>query len=411
MKKQLILATALLVTAFSFAQKKEIKALEKAVKNNNYAEAKNLVNQLESMESSMDDKLKNKYYLASANAYFANGTSSSEDVLKAIKVLDKVSGNSSDATKLKRDIENDLLSKANGYYTTKEFGKAALAFENLYKVNLNDQSYLYYAAVSAINDQDMDAALKYYLQLNELGYTGVTTEYYATNKASGQEDVLEKNIRDNYIKLGTHENPGERVTESKASEITRNIALIYINKGENEKALAAIAEAKKNNPDDVNLIISEANIYNKLGNEAKFQSLLQEAALKEPNNPIIHYNIGVVYMNNGEILKARTAFEKVLKLDPKNSDAALNLSTSYIGEGNSLIDQMNNLGTSKADNIKYDQLKTQKADLFKLGAKTLVDYIKNDTNAPNTIYEQLANIYNALGESEKAKEAKAMMKQ
>lgn len=409
MKKQLILAIALLVTVFSFAQKKEIKALEKAVKNSNYAEAKTLINQLKSMEGSMDDKLKNKYYLASANAYFANGTSSTSDVLEALTVLDKISDKSSDVTNLKRDIENDLLTKANGFYTNKDFAKASNAFEALYNVNSDDLSYLYYAAVSAVNDQNMDAALKYYLQLNESGYTGVTTEYYATNKASGQEDVLEKNTRDNYIRLGTHENPGERTTESRASEITRNIALIYINKGENEKALAAIAEAKQNNPDDVNLIISEANIYNKLGDEAKFQSLLQEAALKEPNNPTIHYNIGVVYMNNKEISKARKAFETVLKLEPQNSDAALNLSTSYIGEGNSLIDQMNSLGTSNADNLKYDQLKAQKAKLFEVGAKTLVDYINNDPNAPNTIYEQLANIYNALGETEKANKAKAMM--
>ena len=407
MKKQLILAIALLVTVFSFAQKKEIKALEKAVNKNNYAEAKSLITQLESMTGSMDDKLKDKYYIAAATAYFANGTSGSEDVLKATSFLDKVSQNNNEVTMLRRDIENDLLTKANGYFTTKEFGKAAKAFENLYNVNNEEQVYLYYAASSAINNQDMDGALKYYLQLNDLGYTGVGTEYFATNKVNGEEEILDKNTRDNYVKLGTHENPGERTTESKAGEITKNIALIYVNKGENDKALEAIATAKKNNPDDVNLIISEANIYNKLGDTAKFQALLQEAALKMPNDPIIHYNIGVVYMNNNEIAKARQSFEKVLELDPKNSDAALNLSTSYITEGNALIEQMNSLGTSKADNLKYDQLKNQKGQLFNDGANTLLNYIKTDPNAPNAIYEQLANIYNALGETDKAKEAKS----
>lgn len=407
MKKQLILAIALLVTVFSFAQKKEVKALEKAVNKNNYAEAKSLITQLEPMIGSMDDKLKDKYYLAAANAYFANGTSSAEDVLKATTLLDKVTADNSDVTVLRQDIENDLLTKANGFFTTKEFGKAAVAFENLYNVNKEEQAYLYYAASSAINNQDMDGALKYYLQLNDLGYTGVGTEYFATNKANGEEEILEKNARDNYVKLGTHENPGERQTESRAGEITKNIALIYANKGENDKALEAIATAKKNNPEDVNLIISEANIYNKMGDTAKFQELLQEAALKVPNDPTIHYNIGVVYMNSNEIAKARKSFEKVLELDPKNSDAALNLSTSYITEGNALIEQMNSLGTSKADNLKYDQLKNQKGQLFNDGANTLLNYIKIDPKAPDSIYEQLANIYNALGETEKAKEAKS----
>jgi len=407
MKKQLILAIALLVTVFSFAQKKEVKALEKAVNKNNYAEAKSLITQLEPMIGSMDDKLKDKYYLAAANAYFANGTSSAEDVLKATTLLDKVTEDNSDVTVLRQDIENDLLTKANGFFTTKEFGKAAVAFENLYNVNKEEQTYLYYAASSAINNQDMDGALKYYLQLNDLGYTGVGTEYFATNKANGEEEILEKNARDNYVKLGTHENPGERQTESRAGEITKNIALIYANKGENDKALEAIATAKKNNPEDVNLIISEANIYNKIGNTAKFQELLQEAALKVPNDPTIHYNIGVVYMNSNEIAKARKSFEKVLELEPTNSDAALNLSTSYITEGNALIEQMNSLGTSKADNLKYDQLKNQKGQLFNDGANTLLNYIKIDPKAPDSIYEQLANIYNALGETEKAKEAKS----
>lgn len=407
MKKQLILAIALLVTVFSFAQKKEVKALEKAVNKNNYAEAKSLITQLEPMIGSMDDKLKDKYYLAAANAYFANGTSSAEDVLKATTLLDKVTADNSDVTVLRQDIENDLLTKANGFFTTKEFGKAAVAFENLYNVNKEEQAYLYYAASSAINNQDMDGALKYYLLLNDLGYTGVGTEYFATNKANGEEEILEKNARDNYVKLGTHENPGERQTESRAGEITKNIALIYANKGENDKALEAIATAKKNNPEDVNLIISEANIYNKMGDTAKFQELLQEAALKVPNDPTIHYNIGVVYMNSNEIAKARKSFEKVLELDPKNSDAALNLSTSYITEGNALIEQMNSLGTSKADNLKYDQLKNQKGQLFNDGANTLLNYIKIDPKAPDSIYEQLANIYNALGETEKAKEAKS----
>jgi len=407
MKKQLILAIALLVTVFSFAQKKEVKALEKAVNKNNYAEAKSLITQLEPMIGSMDDKLKDKYYLAAANAYFANGTSSAEDVLKATTLLDKVTADNSDVTVLRQDIENDLLTKANGFFTTKEFGKAAVAFENLYNVNKEEQAYLYYAASSAINNQDMDGALKYYLQLNDLGYTGVGTEYFATNKANGEEEILEKNARDNYVKLGTHENPGERQTESRAGEITKNIALIYANKGENDKALEAIATAKKNNPEDVNLIISEANIYNKMGDTAKFQELLQEAALKVPNDPTIHYNIGVVYMNSNEIAKARKSFEKVLELDPKNSDAALNLSTSYITEGNALIEEMNSLGTSKADNLKYDQLKNQKGQLFNDGANTLLNYIKIDPKAPDSIYEQLANIYNALGETEKAKEAKS----
>ena len=400
MKKQVIIALALFVSVFTFAQKKEVKALEKAVKKDNYAEAKALATQLDSQVSAMDDNLKEDYYLAAAQAYYANGTSNNADTKKAIENVLKVG---SEGTEFKRVLENDLLTKANNFYSEKKFNQAAEIFKMMYAVNPDAQDYLYYTAVSYIGAQDFDNALESYLELDKLGYTGVQTEYYATNKASGEEEVLAKNVRDNYVRLGTHEKPGERQTESRASEITRNIALIYINKGEKDKALAAIEKAKQENPDDVNLLINEANIYFEMGEEKKFQSILQKAIEKEPNNADLHYNVGVIYMNNKEIEKARESFDNVMRLDPTNANAALNLSTSYLEEGNSLVEQMNSLGNSRADDLKYEELKKKKASLFEQAAQTLVDFKNNNSKVPNSILEQLKNIYNALGETAKAK--------
>lgn len=401
MKKQVIIALALFVSVFTFAQKKEVKALEKAVKKDNYAEAKALATQLDSQVSAMDDNLKEDYYLAAAQAYYANGTSNNVDTKKAIENVLKVG---SEGAEFKKIIENDLLTKANKHYTDQKFGQAAEIFNMIYKVNPDGQDYLYYAAVSYIGAQDFDSALEAYLELDKLGYTGEQTFFVATNKQTGQVDSFtSKAERDVYVKSGTHIKPEIQKSESKASEITKNIALIYINKGEKDKALAAIEKAKQANPDDVNLLINEANIYFEMGDEKKFQSILQKAIEKEPNNADLHYNVGVIYMNNKEIEKARESFEKVLSLKPSNADAALNLSTSYLEEGNSLIEQMNSLGTSRADDLKYEELKKKKASLFEQAAQTLVDFKNNNSKVPNSILEQLKNIYNALGETAKAK--------
>ena len=48
MKKQIAIALALLVSSFSFAQKDELKAAEKAIKSGNYADAKAAINSAES---------------------------------------------------------------------------------------------------------------------------------------------------------------------------------------------------------------------------------------------------------------------------------------------------------------------------------------------------------------------------
>ena len=72
MKKQLILALAISIGTFSFAQKKELRTAEKAIKNNDFAEAKASLKQAETLMSSMDDKMKANYHYLNGQALYAN---------------------------------------------------------------------------------------------------------------------------------------------------------------------------------------------------------------------------------------------------------------------------------------------------------------------------------------------------
>ena len=75
MKKQLVIALSLVLCSFSFAQKKEMKAAEKAIKGSNFAEAKAAINQAESFVNSLrNKKLKNEF--------------SGSDSLQDIKLID-----------------------------------------------------------------------------------------------------------------------------------------------------------------------------------------------------------------------------------------------------------------------------------------------------------------------------------
>ena len=51
-----------MIGAFSFAQKKELRDAEKAINDNNFADAKSMISQVGSMMSTMDDKEKAKFY-------------------------------------------------------------------------------------------------------------------------------------------------------------------------------------------------------------------------------------------------------------------------------------------------------------------------------------------------------------
>ena len=156
------------------------------------------------------------------------------------------------------------------------------------------------------------------------------------------------------------------------------------------------------------LLESGAASHYKLGDKEKFKELMAEAAAMAPDNPDLHYNIGVINMEQGNLLEARASYKKALEINPGYTNAQLNLSTTYVNEGNSLIDEMNSLGNSKADVAKYDELKEKKDNLFMEGATVLEDALK--TNPDNqSILTQLKNIYGAMGDNENFMRIKKLM--
>ncbi|SHI54820.1 tetratricopeptide repeat protein [Algibacter luteus] len=411
MKKQIIIALAFSISAFSFAQKKELKTVEKAIKSKNFAAAKEALKSAEALMGAMDENMKSKYYYLTGVALFADGKGSSAEVDQAFASFDKVETGSykEEVDAFKTTMYNDFLTKGNTAYEGKDYGAASVQFERAYRAKATDTLFLYYAAATAVNVKEYDRALKLYEELKDLGYTGIAKEYYATDKETGEEVVLDKATRDLYVRGGSHVKPGERLTESKKPEIVKNIALIYISNGDNEKALAAIKDARAENPDNVDLIINEANIHLQLKDEDKFKSLIEEAITKDPENAVLHYNVGVVSMNKGDLDQAQKSYEKVLSLDPAYTNAALNLSNLFIEKGNVVIEEMGKLGMSKADDIKYEKLKEDKNNLFLKGAGVLTTFIDNNPEANADILTQLKNIYNALGETQKSKEISAKL--
>jgi len=410
-----------LVSTFSFSQKDELKAAEKAIKDKNYADAKAAIQSAEALIGSADDKTKAKFYFLKGQALYANGTGSGSDTDEAIASFNKVkdiesnSGKSkytSEVEELKTQMLSSFLTSANTAWQGKSYVVSSEKFDRAYRMSPKDTLYLYYAASSAVNAQDYDRSLKLYEELRDLGYTGIETEYSATNKETGEpENFDNKSLRDFALKSGTHIVPQEKLTESKLPLIKKMLADIYIYKGEDEKAFQAIKEAREENPDDATLIIAEANIELKAGNNDRFKTLMEEAITKDPNNATLRYNVGVMTMKDGDYESARAAFAKALELDPSMQDAALNISTTYIEEGNKLLEEMNSLGTSNADFQRYDELKAEKADLFEKGANVLVKFLEKNPEGSNDIFQQLNNIYLAMGETDKAKMYKSKIKE
>jgi tetratricopeptide (TPR) repeat protein len=174
--------------------------------------------------------------------------------------------------------------------------------------------------------------------------------------------------------------------------------------GETDKAIAAIKDARKINPEDLNLLLSEADLYMKLGDKDKFKVLMQEAIKRDPENAILYYNLGVINTEQGQFEDAMNYYKKSIELDPTYEASYLNL-VGLILEGEApLVDQMNELATStkRSDYEKYDRLKAEREELYKSCLpflEKLIDINPNNIEALKTA----KNIYYTVGENEKFK--------
>ncbi|MEK9755682.1 MAG: tetratricopeptide repeat protein [Bacteroidota bacterium] len=407
--KKLLLFILLLTFTFSFSQKKELRNANKFFSAGEYSSAIDLLDSSKDLFNSSDDKIKSEVYLLYGQIYTAT-----EDFELAKNSFDSSKELGMNEMSLAPEInklETAIITSAIGDNETENFSEAAKKLKMVYDINPNiNQLYLYYAASSAVNASDYNLALEYYLILQEIKYEGIEKKYFITEVSSGNEVEINSETEFNLLKRSSdYSNPREDETESKFPEIVKNIALIYKELGENDKALAAIEAARSSNPDDVGLIITAANIYFELDNKEAFKIAMNEAIEKDPTNPILYYNLGVVSGELGEMDAAVSYYEKSIELDPNNENSYLNLVALILDGEQDIVNEMNSLGTSRADNLRYDELKIVREDLYKKCVPILKDLIAINNNVE--AIRTLMNIYGTLGDNPGYVEMKNLLDQ
>lgn len=409
MKTRIIMLVALSFSMIGFAQKTEIKTAEKALKDGDAAAAKTAIESAMGSVAAADTKVQAQYYFTRGKIYTdlakKGDNSAFETAVSSFQKVLEIEGSTgkekytSETNQYMASLTADLVNSAVTDNGNKNFKEAAEKLYMSYKISPKDTSYLYYAAGSAVNGGHYEDALKYYNELQEVGFDGSGVVYKATNVETGQVEEMDKMQRELMVKSGTYKDPVDEKTPSKKAEIVKNVALIYTQLKQNDKALEAYKAARENNPEDVNLILNEANLYFSMGDKEKFKELMAEAINLAPDNADLHYNVGVINMEQENYEDARKSYNKAIEINPGYTNAYLNLSTTYVNEGNGLIDEMNSLGNSRADIARYDELKTQKDDLFQQGADILEKALT--TNPDNqSVLTQLKNIYGAMGDND-----------
>ena len=405
MKKTIIFFLCMTAT-LGMAQKKELKKAEKLFSSGDIAAAKEMLSSNQSLFDAADEKTAANYqFLQGKIAQQEKDFAAAMETFVALKDNSRLNSVVNDQLK---QLQSEIITSAIEDNEGGDFIASAEKLYMAYKIDPeNGQDYLYFAASNSINGKDYDRALEYYFILKEINYTGVTTKYYVTEVATNQEIEVSEMEYGIYQKSKDYMNPKEVESESKYPEIVKNIALIYAQKGENDKAIAAVKEARAANPDDLNLILTEANIYIELDEKEKFKELINQAIEKDPTNANLYFNLGVVNNDLGDRDAARTFYEKAIELDSNFEAAYLNL-VALILEGEAgIVDEMNSLGTSRKDNLRYDELKGQRESLYKECVPILKGLIAVNNN--EEAIKTLMNIYGTLGENQGYMEMKALL--
>jgi tetratricopeptide (TPR) repeat protein len=417
--KFLTLALTLALTSVGFAQKDEIKALEKATKNANLAEVEATSKAAESAVANSTDEFKAQFYFTKAKAYATlaeknvakNQTlETAAETLGLLMDFEKLKGinkYSKQATEMVNTIKTSLFEIGAKGFENKSFKVSQKAFESAYKMSKNDTVYLYNASLAALNDKNYDAALVNFNELNKIGYSGITQQFFATNKETNKEDPFaDKITRDLMVKGGTHTKPRDGKSESKKGEIIRFIALIYNQNGDTEKAKDAFKEARKANPKDQDLYLSELKLYKDAKDLENYEKLANESLQALPDNEDILFTLGINYSEFEKADKAKQYLTQLLAKNPKYKYANYYMGIAVLGEEKPIIDQMNKLGTSAADNKKYDELKIKRDDVLKAS----IPYFRTELNNIDEkidILNQLKSIYTILLMDDEVKKIKA----
>lgn len=434
--KYVLLASSLMLSAASFAQKDELKTLKKLYAKGqltaeNISEYKSAVNSVSAMTGLAEQDLvyvnfyKSMLPILELNNAFAKNPNnlqsfaksfSPENVnpmvndLKAVLDFEKKSGKeiyTKDINETMASVKPKLIDIAYGLNDSKLLAQSAKSFESAYLFDKNDPINLYNASILAMQAKDYDYALVLLDELIKIKYSGEGTLFFAVNKTSKQEESFpNKQQRDLFVKTGSHEKPREEKIPSKRGDIYKSYVSILIDKGRVEEAKKAIAEARVLNPDDSALIIAEANLYYQTKDYATYKKLIGEALAKTPNDVDLLFNYGAVSSSMGNSKEAKEYFEKVISIDPKNVKAYNNLGALAIEGDDKIVKEMQGLGMTPKESKRYDELKKVRGVMFRNAIPYYEKAMELDPN-DESIKSMLLNIYQFLEMDAKYKALKA----
>ena len=383
MKKGIITIVLVAITTITFAQKHNIVNASIALRNENYAEAKNYIDEAYETESTSNEPKMWNYrapiYLQIALKEPSLDKDAAFKAAEAhIKCLQK--DKKGRVVVRKWTSEEDILAGLVqcGY---KLFN---VAIEN-YNAEDYKGSLKHYNAIFGIIPYDAEDQLK---RGNITRETILYNSFFSSNKM--KDNVKSKELLKELIDINFNE-----------PAIYIHMSNIYITEGNTDKALEYLSLGREMFETDEGLINTEINLYIQLGRTSELIGKLNEALELDPENDLLLFNRGTIYDQEGDFDNAEKDYKASLEINPDAFGTNYNLGALFF---NSAIEQ-NNKANSTSNNSVYKKLKAKAEGLFGKALPYLEKAYEIDSKDKNTLLS-LKQLYYMNGDYKKSEEMK-----
>jgi len=271
---------------------------------------------------------------------------------------------------------NDYFNAGVDNYNKKSYKEAMVNFENaantLSIAKVADTVSLFYAAACA----------------NLAGEKGKQKQYYIELLKGGAKSIV----------------------------IYASLADLYRLEKDSADALKVIRAGKKIYPNNLQMTLSESNVYIFFSDVPKALSTLNIAAQKDSTNYLVFNAIGINYQKIFEdtlqkkadrvdaYKKSEAAYLKAIKLNPEFYDVELNIASLYFNSAVPIALKANGLPLDAKD--EYEKLEADANSFYKLALPYLKKADELQPNDLNTL-NSLRQIYSSLGDKENLKVVQA----
>jgi len=127
--------------------------------------------------------------------------------------------------------------------------------------------------------------------------------------------------------------------------------------GDTTKAFEVLATGRELYPVESSLQLEEAQLYLETGNNEELVNSLKSAIESDPENANLYRVLGSTYESVNDDDNAIVCYQKAIELNPEFGDAIFNLGAIYVNRASQLYTEANNLPYE--ENEKYTKLKEQ----------------------------------------------------